>query len=455
MTNIEALYTIYQQHPSVQTDTRLLKRGDLFFALKGPHFNGNMLAKKALELGAAYAIIDDSDYQLEQGTILTDDVLTTLQALALHHRKQFLQADGITSTIPFIAITGSNGKTTTKELIHAVLSTHFKTYTTTGNLNNHIGIPLTLLKIGMDAAIAVVEMGANHLGEIQDYCTYTLPTHGLITNCGKAHLEGFGNEEGVRKAKGELFDYLRAHHGTAFMMRDYPYLHTMSKGITDIVTYGTMPTTESTTSVTGLTNTSKDTGLTGQTLQNSALLKVRVELDNNSYTVQTRLAGDYNFPNILAAFAVGYHFGVPVEKIVTALENYHPNNSRSQQLQRGNNLVLLDAYNANPSSMQAAIKSFAEQGYSNNVLLLGAMMELGTASIAEHQDLVDQIQRYKWNMVVLVGGDFKTTSHPYHYFDNVADAEQFIAAQNIQHSNVLIKGSRSIGMEKMMDALPS
>jgi UDP-N-acetylmuramoyl-tripeptide--D-alanyl-D-alanine ligase len=230
---IEQLYKIYTQYPSVQTDTRKLKQGDIYFALKGGNFNGNTFAKQAIEAGAAYAVIDEKKFEVPGKTILADDVLTTLQQLAKYHREQF--------NIPLIAITGSNGKTTTKELIHAVLSSTYKTYTTEGNLNNHIGIPLTILKIKNDAEIAVIEMGANHIGEIAGYCKYALPTHGLITNCGKAHLEGFGSIEGVRKGKGELFDHLRTlDDGTAFVMWDYDYLQPMSKGVSNIIKYGTI-----------------------------------------------------------------------------------------------------------------------------------------------------------------------------------------------------------------------
>jgi UDP-N-acetylmuramoyl-tripeptide--D-alanyl-D-alanine ligase len=229
--NIEQLYQVYLQYPSVETDTRKLKQGDIFFALKGPSFNGNAFALQALEAGAAYAIVDEPEFAVNEKTILVQDTLGTLQALAKYHRQQF--------SIPFIAITGSNGKTTTKELIHAVLSTAFKTYTTEGNLNNHIGIPLTLLSVKKDAAIAVIEMGANHRQEIAGYCDYTMPTHGIITNAGKAHLEGFGGEEGVKKGKGELYDYLRTHSGTAFVMWDYDYLRQTSKQLPAVFTYGT------------------------------------------------------------------------------------------------------------------------------------------------------------------------------------------------------------------------
>src|SRR5215213_8885904 len=229
--DIKELYKIYLQNPSIQTDTRKLQKDDLFFALKGASFNGNAFAKNAIDSGAGYAIIDDKNYLIQGKTILVDDVLTTLHQLAKHHRQQF--------NIPFIAITGSNGKTTTKELIHVVLSTTYKTYTTEGNLNNHIGVPLTILKIKDDAEMAVIEMGANHIGEIASYCSYALPTHGIITNIGKAHLEGFGSLEGVKKAKGELFDFLRGQpHDYAFVMWDYDYLQEMSKGISGIIKYG-------------------------------------------------------------------------------------------------------------------------------------------------------------------------------------------------------------------------
>src|SRR5687767_13461722 len=228
---IEELYKIYRQYPSVQTDTRKLKAGDIFFALKGPNFNGNQFATAALEAGSAYAVVDEAPATPNDRIIVVDDVLTALQQLAKYHRQQF--------NIPFIAITGSNGKTTTKELVHAVLSAGYKTYTTQGNLNNHIGIPLTILSVKDDAQMAVIEMGANHLREIASYCEYTLPTHGIITNCGKAHLEGFGSIEGVQKGKGELYDYLRAHDGTALVMWDYDYLRRMSTGISSVIKYGT------------------------------------------------------------------------------------------------------------------------------------------------------------------------------------------------------------------------
>lgn len=423
---IEDLYAIYKAHPSVQTDTRRLKAGDIFFALKGENFNGNAFARQALDEGAVYAVIDEAEFAIPGNTILVEDVLTTLQQLAGHHRRQF--------SIPFIAITGSNGKTTTKELIHAVLSSHFKTYTTDGNLNNHIGIPLTLLKVQPDAELAVIEMGANHQREIASYCVYSLPTHGLITNCGKAHLEGFGSEEGVRKGKGELFDHLRDHKGTAFVMSDYDYLLEMSKGIPTIITYGTA-----------------GADVEGRILQNEPFLQVAVTKGSATGTIKTNLVGEYNLPNVLAAVAMGSHFGVPAEKIRAAIENYLPSNSRSQLVERGSNKIILDAYNANPSSMQLAIENFAKMHAGDKVLMLGAMAELGSESLKEHEMIIDLIGRYKWKDVVLVGGDFLKTIHPYISFSDTAEAKEWLRQQHLENTSMLIKGSRSMKMEQVLD----
>jgi UDP-N-acetylmuramoyl-tripeptide--D-alanyl-D-alanine ligase len=422
---MEELYQIYQQYPSVQTDTRKLKKGDLYFALKGPSFNGNTFAAQALEKGAAYAIVDEAQYNVSDRTILVNDVLQTLQDLALYHRQQF--------TIPFLAITGSNGKTTTKELIHAVLSTTYKTYTTEGNLNNHIGVPLTLLKIKSDAQMAVIEMGANHQKEIESYCRIALPTHGLITNCGKAHLEGFGGEEGVRKGKGELFDFLRSHNGTAFIMADYDYLHQMSQGIQEVISYGT-----------------GDAKVSGAVSQSDPFLEVTFT-QGISGKVKTQLVGSYNLPNVLAAVAVGSFFGVTEEKITTALENYVPSNSRSQLVEKGTNKIILDAYNANPSSMKAAIENFARTESKNKILVLGAMAELGEGSLDEHKAIVGEISRHTWQQVLLVGGDFLKTDHPYHSFSTPESAGEWLRESGVADAYLLIKGSRSMQMEKVLN----
>lgn len=427
MVNITDLYEVYLQHPNVQTDTRKLKQDDLFFALKGPNFNANAFARQALDAGAAYAVIDDPAYVIEGKTLLVDDVLTALQQLARHHRQQF--------NIPFIAITGSNGKTTTKELIHAVLSSTFKTYTTEGNLNNHIGVPLTILKIRQDAEMAVIEMGANHLLEIASYCEVALPNYGLITNCGKAHLEGFGGEEGVRKGKGELYDHLRAHHGAAFIMWDYPYLRDMSKGIKNVYTYGTA-----------------DAEITGKAVNGSQFLSV--EFTNGFHgNIQTSLVGDYNLPNVLAAVAIGKYFKIEEEKIKASIESYTPNNSRSQLMQKNSNKIILDAYNANPSSMKAAIDNFAKAEGHEKILALGAMAELGADSLKEHSGIIKEIDKHQWKDVLLVGGDFLKVDHTYRKFNSPEEAGSWL--QNIKPHNAffLIKGSRSMQMEKLLDYL--
>lgn len=425
MTSIEQLYTIYKQYPSVQTDTRKLKQGDIFFALKGDNFNGNAFAQKAIDAGAAYAVIDEQSFEIPGKTLLVADVLTALQQLAKYHREQF--------TIPFIAITGSNGKTTTKELVHAVLSSSFITYATEGNLNNHIGIPLTLLKIKADAQIAIIEMGANHQKEIESYCVYAQPTHGIITNCGKAHLEGFGGIEGVRKGKGELFDYLRTHHATAFVMWDYDYLREMSKGINTIITYGTA-----------------DATIEGQVIKSEPFLEVAITKGSETGTIKTQLVGDYNLPNVLMAATAGACFNVPTTNIKKAIEEYSPSNSRSQLLEQGTNKIILDAYNANPSSMKLAIENFSRLQADKKVLLLGGMAELGEESLAEHQDIVTLIKKYNWTAVVLVGGDFLQFSHPFLSFANADEAKQWMQDQQFENTHLLIKGSRSMQMEKVL-----
>lgn len=425
MKNAE-LYEIYQQYPSVETDTRKLKPNDIFFALKGKNFNGNEFAEQALDNGASYAVIDEKEYEIPGKTFLVDDALITLQQLANFHRKEF--------RIPFIGITGSNGKTTTRELIHEVLSSTFKTYTTEGNLNNHIGVPLTILKIKKDAEMVIIEMGANHIGEIASYCRIALPTHGIITNCGKAHLEGFGTIEGVKKGKGELYDHLRNNKGTAFVMWDYDYLREMSKGINEIIRYGT-----------------SDADVIGSFLPNDWYLHLRIANGETPDELKTQMVGDYNFPNVLAAVAVGKYFKVSKEKIKSAIENYIPSHNRSQLIEKGSNRIILDAYNANPGSMMSAIRNFSRIESRDKVLMLGAMAELGDVSRSEHQALVNFIKKYNWKDVVLVGGDFLNIEHPFYQFENAERAKEWLKNKNFKNSYLLIKGSRSIGMEKVIE----
>jgi UDP-N-acetylmuramoyl-tripeptide--D-alanyl-D-alanine ligase len=458
--DIEQLYRIFLQHPSIRTDTRLLKDGDLFFALKGPNFNGNLFAARALELGAAYAVVDEIEPQAASDKpqptpspriILVDDVLTTLQQLAGHHRRQF--------SIPFIAITGSNGKTTTKELIHAVLSSAYTVYTTQGNLNNHIGVPLTLLSVRADAQFAVIEMGANHQKEIAGYCSYTLPTHGLITNAGLAHLEGFGGPEGVKKGKGELFDFLRgndnggsgATSGTAFVMQDYDYLLEMSRGIPHVVTYGTKDADYNGVVAERQGLVSGSPAGQGAALRET-FLSVRITHGATTGIIPTQLVGDYNLPNVLAAVAVGKHFRVPDTQIREAIMNYTPSNSRSQLIEKDGNHIILDAYNANPSSMKAAIQNFARLG-GDKILMLGAMAELGPGSPEAHQHIVDLIGQYPWQQVVLVGGDFLKTRHPFLSFPDAAAAGQWLRNTAPKDTYILVKGSRSMKMETVLNTL--
>jgi UDP-N-acetylmuramoyl-tripeptide--D-alanyl-D-alanine ligase len=424
---IERLYQIYLQYPKVQTDTRKITSGEIFFALKGERFNGNLFAEKALEAGAAFAVVDEAPQMKDDRIILVEDVLHTLQQLALHHRRQF--------NIPVIAITGSNGKTTTKELIHAVLSSRFRTHTTRGNLNNHIGIPLTLLEMQKGTEMAVIEMGANHQQEIASYCRYVEPTHGIITNCGKAHLEGFGGIEGVRKGKGELYDYLRSHDGITFLMRDYDYLREMSRGIRRIVTYGT-----------------SDADLTGKTLQSEPFLNVGID-GAPQKMIRTRLVGDYNLPNVLVAVTVGRHFKVPDDDIIRMIESYQPSNSRSQMVVRNGNHIILDAYNANPTSMRAAIENLGRQAHEKKIVMIGGMMELGVESIGEHEGIIRLLQQYQWERVILVGGDFEKVEHPYTYFGDSEVAAQWIRQHPVSDAWILVKGSRSMQMEKVMESL--
>ena len=424
--NTPELYDVYRKYPSIQTDTRKLKKNDIFFALKGPNFNGNEFAQQAIDDGAAYAVIDENKFEIPGKTFLVEDVLVALQELAKHHRNHL--------TIPFIAITGSNGKTTTKELIHAVLSTTFQTYTTEGNLNNHIGVPLTILKIKGDAEMAVIEMGANHIGEIASYCRIALPTYGLITNCGKAHLEGFGSEEGVRKAKGELFDHLRTlTHGYAFVMWDYDYLREMSKGISGIIKYGTKG----------------DAHVIGVAKKSDPFLEVEMVQGLDEKNIKTQLVGEYNLPNVLAAVTVGKFFKVPEGKVRSAIEHYMPSNSRSQLVQKGSNKIIMDAYNANPTSMRLAIENFSKMP-GDRILILGSMAELGNESQKEHTLLVDQIKNYDWKAVALVGTEFEKINHPFLQFKNSVQVKDWFSQQKFENAAILVKGSRSMQMEKAL-----
>ncbi len=425
---ITGLYKLYLENPSIQTDTRKLKEGGIYFALGGTNFDGNSFAKDALDKGVAYAVIDNPVYAHNDRCIVVNNVLTTLQQLAGYHRKQF--------TIPFIAITGSNGKTTTKELIAAVLRTRFITYATEGNLNNHIGVPLTLLKIKQDAQMAIIEMGANHQKEIESYCGIALPDHGIITNCGKAHIEGFGGIEGVRKGKGELYDFLRENDGVIFRNTDLDYLETMAKGIRRQVTYG-----------------SANAAYIGKPIMKDVFLSIAMLSTHTETTLDTNLVGAYNFPNVMAAVAVGLHFGISIDEIKKAIAAYTPDNSRSQWLQKGSNKIILDAYNANPTSMRAAILNFAEAKLPGKMLWIGGMKEMGAEELNEHCELVSLISRYEWQDVILVGKEFRAIYNGYKWFENSSEAAAYIKAHQPANSSILLKGSRGSKMEVLMDAL--
>ncbi|QQT27676.1 UDP-N-acetylmuramoyl-tripeptide--D-alanyl-D-alanine ligase [Sphingobacterium spiritivorum] len=431
---IEALYDLYLQHPYVSTDTRNILPGSLFFALKGANFNGNSFADQALQTGASYVIIDEAPHAKDGRYILVDDVLESLQQLANHHRK--------TLSIPVIGVTGTNGKTTTKELLHATLSQKFKTYATKGNLNNHIGVPLTLLSIDSSIQIAVIEMGANHLKEIAFLCTIAEPTHGLISNVGKAHLEGFGSFEGVKKTKGELYDYLQNHNGTLFLQADNPHLNEMAatRKISEVVTYGFAETND----------------VIGKLLKADPLLQIEwKEKDkSDSYTVHTQLTGSYNTENFLAAIAVGLYFGVSAEQINTGIERYVPKNNRSQVTKTEHNTIIADYYNANASSMAAALDNIEVIDATRKVIILGDMFEMGDESDAEHEKVVQRAKSIGADRLIFVGKAFKKQAYlEAEFYETSEEAKQALIDRPVINSTILLKASRGMAFEHLMDVL--
>ena len=398
---------------SISTDTRNLPAGCVFFALHGEHFDGNKFAKQALEQGATLAVIDNPEYALPEGTLLVKDTLRALQDLARAWRREL--------GLPIIAITGTNGKTTTKELLAAVLSTKYNIHYTQGNLNNQIGVPLTLLQITRAHKLAIVEMGASHPGDIKELAEIAEPNFGLITNVGRAHLEGFGSFEGVQRTKQELYNYLLKHYGTIFRNADNPYLLRMHQNAIDthyrfkvkaeqlykdfVYTTGTLPT-------------------------------------------GTHLVGEYNAENVSAAICVGACFDVSREEALEAIRQYVPTNNRSQAMETPNNHLIVDAYNANPTSMQAAINAFKGDTY-----ILGAMRELGEYSHLEHQNIVNMLAERKAETVFLVGEEYLQTTSPYPVFENVELLHEYLAANPLKGKNILLKGSRSTRMENLLDIL--
>ena len=418
---MSALYNIFRDAVGVSTDSRTLQSGQLFFALSGPNFNGNQFAKQALNKGAIAVVVDEDVSISDDRVIRVENTLRSLQTLATEHRKK------LGTTI--IALTGSNGKTTTKELIHSVLSTTYTTVATQGNLNNHIGVPLTLLSLQKDTEIGVVEMGANHLGEIAVLANIAQPDFGLITNFGKAHLEGFGSLEGVVKAKSELFDYLKTTSGLIFANADDPKIMAQLKG-QDPITYGT--DTNATVSATLLT-------------ENDA---IRIEVDQQE--IKTQLSGAYNGYNALAAYAIGRHFGVSPQNAKRALESYIPDNNRSQLIRKKDLHITLDAYNANPTSMQAALASFSKKG-GKKIAVLGQMNELGKHTEIEHKRLVDWIKASSIDDCYWVGSAFAPFISSDKYFSTVDQAIDYFSKTPLGQASILVKGSRSFTLEKLVD----
>ncbi len=431
--DIATLYRLFQACDGVTTDSRVTPQGSLFVALKGNNFNGNAFAASALEKGCRHAVVDEARY-LPKGDdryLLVDDCLLALQALARHHRRQM--------GTRLIAITGTNGKTTTKELVAAVLSQSFHVLYTQGNLNNAIGVPLTLLKLKPEHEIGVIEMGASHPGDIRELVEIAEPDYGLITNVGKAHLLGFGSFEGVMRTKGELYDFLRGRgEATIFLHDDDPYLKQMAQGLHG-VPYGTAE---------GLYVSGKITG-------NSPYLAFdwHADAEATAHHVETKLIGEYNFPNALAAVTVGRFFGVPSGKIDQAIAAYQPQNNRSQLKRTADNTLVIDAYNANPTSMRAALTHFHGMQALHKMVILGDMRELGSESGKEHQAIVELVESFGFEQVWLVGGEFAATRHSYPTY---ADAAALIAALQKEKPHgmtILLKGSNSMKLGAVADYL--
>ena len=427
---ISQLYEIFKQYPSITTDTRNCAKDSIFFALKGDNFNGNQYAKKALELGCKYAIVDEAEFADEaQNIFLVDDCLSTLQQLASFHRSKL--------SIPVIGITGTNGKTTSKELITAVLAQEFNVLSTHGNLNNHIGVPLTLLKMTKAHEIAVIEMGANHVGEIKALVEIAKPNFGLITNVGHAHIEGFGSFENIIKAKGELYDFLREQKNSKiFIDNDNPYLKEISDGIATI-SYGN----------------DESLFVCGKAVANDPYLSFVWRFSKNDHLVKTNLIGEYNLSNALAAVAIGKYFGVKTSKICKAIEEYTPTNNRSQLKETGKNTLIIDAYNANPTSMNAALLNFTKMDVPNKTLILGDMRELGAESAEEHQKVVDLIASSDIDKAFLVGDNFSNTKTSYPCFATLDSFLSFLKEKPMENRYILIKGSRGLQLEKCVDLL--
>lgn len=422
---ITKLYEAFLNSTGISTDTRNVSEGNLFFALKGPTFNGNQFAERALSAGAKFAVIDEAQFKKDDRYFLVEDVLSTLQALAKFHREKL--------NIPIIAITGSNGKTTTKELANAVLSTKFNTFATFGNLNNHIGVPLSLLSINAKHEIAIIEMGANHQGEIAAYCQWALPNFGLINNIGEAHLEGFGGIEGVIKGKTELYTSLKNAKGTVFFNVDDALLTEKSSGIENKVSYGLNP---------NATHTFK-------VLQETPFVSVQM----GETEIKSNLTGSYNIPNIMVACAIGKHFGLTEVQIKEGIEGYFPANNRSQILEKNGVKYIMDAYNANPTSMEAALQSFSKLQTIHKIVILGDMFEVGETTHIAHQKILQTVEKLGFEKAILVGKFFSEhkQNFPFNFFENAQDTKAYLNQLSLENSTILVKGSRAMKLETVVE----
>lgn len=431
------LYEIYKSHPIICTDSRTCLPGSLFFALKGDNFDANAFALGALEKGAAFAVVDKEEYALDERFILVNDTLVTLQELARFHRRQL--------GTKIIGITGTNGKTTTKELIAAVLKQKYNTHFTQGNFNNHIGVPLTLLQLKPEHEIGVIEMGANHPGEIKMLSEIALPDFGIITNVGKAHLEGFGSFEGVMKTKAELYDFIHAENRKIFLNTGNENLLEMANNSGFSDRKGVLPYC--------LNSDIENKLATGKVISSSPLLEMQCITSKGGFDVKTQLIGTYNAENVLAAVSIGTFFDIPNEKIKFALESYQPQNNRSQFTQTEKNKLIIDAYNANPTSMQAAVLNFAVMEAENKTLIIGDMLELGGQSDMEHQRIVDLINENGFSDVYLVGNCFQAVKSNFIKFADVEKLKEHIQNKQLQNRFILIKGSHGIHLEKIISEL--
>ncbi len=428
MTTREKIYQLFVEYPNISTDSRNIEKNCIFFALKGDNFNGNKYAEEALKQGAICAIIDEPEYLTSIKTILVDNVLQTLKDLANFHRKKL--------GIPILAITGTNGKTTTKELVSAVLSAKFNVSFTKGNLNNHIGVPLTLLKMNSNTEFGVVEMGANHPGEIAGLCLIAEPDFGIITNIGKAHLEGFGSFEGVVKTKSELYDYIKSKNGIIFYNIENPLLTKLATDIRNKISYG-----------------KNDADFNGELLSSPPFVHIKASFKKGILYLNSNLTGDYNFENILASACIGNYFEVDPIAIQKAIKNYFPQNNRSQLINKNRLKIIMDAYNANPTSMQASIKSFMSIASNNRYLILGDMLELGEYSKTEHIFILELLQQYPNITVYTVGKNFLNIANNFNCqsFQKVEMLCSFLHENPITDGDILIKGSRGIQLEKVLN----